>query len=229
MDIATSGARSIRAASSAVVLLAFAASGCAAEEGKGQAKDELCRLDTGTSESATLRQLLGEDDIRTDISNDADDLTESMQDWLKPGGPERTVLPLRMCSYRPETPAVPRMVSIEFGWQLRDVAGNKAGDLPGKVHHYTVNDATVQANDIVSRLTVPCRMPGGLEKASQKVLLQGKAANTLLVGTDVQQKTIDQQITFLYLMTRRATEALDCQNDPLTKKPAVKPSPTPAT
>lgn len=213
-----------------VVALAIVASGCTSgDSAEPQAKDELCELDAGTSESATLRQLLGEDEISTVISNGDDDLTESMRDWLKPGGPKRTALPLRMCSYRPEKSAVARMVSIEFGWQPRDVAGSKTRELPGKVHHYDVNDATVQANDIVSQLTVPCRMPAGLEKASQKALLQGTAANTLLVGTEVPQKTIDQQITFLYLMTRRATEILGCENNPLTKKPVVKASPTPST
>ncbi|WP_405391701.1 hypothetical protein OG596_29965 [Streptomyces sp. NBC_01102] len=155
-------------------------------------------------------------------------MTERMQDWLKTGGPERSALPLRMCSYRPEKITGARTVSIDFGWLPRDAAGTKAEALPGKVHHFTMNDATVQANDIISKLTVPCRMPGGLETASQKVLLQGEASNTLLMGTDVQQKTIDQQVTFLYLMTRRATEALDCENNPLAKKPVVKPSPAPA-
>ncbi|MBK3595926.1 MULTISPECIES: hypothetical protein [Streptomyces] len=211
-----------------MVSLTITASGCTSDDStEPQAKAELCRLAPDSSESRTLRQLLGEDDVRTDISHDGDDLAESMRDWLKPGGPERSALPLRMCSYRPEKITGADMVSIEFGWLSRDAVGKKANKLPGKVRHYDVNGATVQANDIVSRLTVPCRMPGGLEKASQKVLFQGEASNTLLTGTDVQQKTIDQQVTFLYLMTRRATEALDCANDPLARKPVVKPSPAP--
>ncbi|MEU1126704.1 hypothetical protein ABZ371_24805 [Streptomyces sp. NPDC005899] len=212
-----------------VVALAIAASGCTSDDStEPQARGELCRLAPDSGESGALRRLLGEKDVRTDISNDTDDLTESMREWLEPGGPERSALPLRMCSYRPAKTTGARMVSLEFGWLPREGAGSKAGTLPGKVRHYTVDDAAVQANDTVSRLTVPCRMPGDLEKASQKVLLQAEASNTLLMGTDVRQKTIDQQITFLYLMTRRAAEALGCENDPLAKKPVVEPSPVPA-
>ncbi|MFE8006476.1 hypothetical protein [Streptomyces sp. NPDC057418] len=217
------------AAACVVVALAIAASGCTSGDStEPQARDELCRLAPDSGESGTLRQLLGDNDVRTDISNDTDHLIESMRDWLKPGGPERSALPLRMCSYRPAKNTGARMVSIEFGWLPHEEAGRRSEALPGKVHHYTVNGATVQANDIVSRLTVTCRMPGDLEEASQKVMLQGEASNTLLMGTEVQQKTIDQQITFLYLMTRRATEALGCENDPLAKNPVVKPSPPPA-
>lgn len=211
------------------VALAIAASGCTSDDSaEPQAKEELCRLAPDSSESRTLRQLWGQGDVETDVSNDAADLTGGMRAWLKPGGPEKSALPLRMCSYRPGTTTGARMLSIEFDWLPRGEVGSKTASLPGKVRHYTVNDATVQATDIVSRLTVPCRMPGELDKASQKFLLQGEASNTLLMGTDVQQKTIDQQVTFLYLMTRRATEALGCENDPLTKNPVVKASPTPA-
>ncbi|MFF4245014.1 hypothetical protein ACFYY2_11140 [Streptomyces sp. NPDC001822] len=172
--------------------------------------------------------MLGDDDVRTDISNDTDDLTESMRDWLQPGGAERSALPLRMCSYRPAKTTGARTVSIEFGWLPREEAGGSSEVLPGKVRRFTVNDATVQANDTLSRLTVPCRLPD-LEKASRKVLLRGEASNTLLVGTDVQRKTIEQQVTFLYLMTHRAAEALGCENDPLAKKPTIEASPGSAT
>ncbi|MCX5413556.1 hypothetical protein [Streptomyces sp. NBC_00059] len=213
----------------AVLSLAFAVSGCTSgDTAEPQSKDELCRLGQDSAESTSLRRLVGENDISTEISNDDDDLVESMEDWLKPGGAEMSALPLRMCSYRPEAATGAHMVSLEFGWLPLDEAAGKAARLPGKVRHYDLDGATAQANDINAKLTVPCRMPGDLGDPSAKVLLEGKVSNTLLVGTDVEQKTVDQQVTFLYLMTRRATEALGCENDPLTEDPVVQASPTPA-
>lgn len=209
--------------------LAIAVSGCTSgDTAEPQARDELCRLGQDSAESTSLRGLVGGNDIRTEISNDDGDLVESMENWLKPGGAEKSALPLRMCSYRPESATGARMVSLEFGWLPLDEAGGKADGLPGKVRHYDLNGATVQANDINAKLTVPCRMPGDLGDPSAEVMLEGQVSNTLLVGTDVEQRTVDQQVTFLYLMTRRATEALGCENDPLTKDPVVEASPSPA-
>ncbi|MFE5243695.1 MULTISPECIES: hypothetical protein [unclassified Streptomyces] len=205
--------------------LAIAVSGCTSgDTAEPRSNGELCRLGQDSAESTSLRGLVGGNDIRTEISNDDGDLVESMENWLKPGGAEKSALPLRMCSYRPEAATGARTVSLEFGWLPLD----EANELPGQVRHYDLNGATVQANDINAKLTVPCRMPGDLGDPSAKVMLEGQVSNTLLIGTDVEQRTVDQQVTFLYLMTRRATEALGCENDPLAKDPVVEASPSPA-
>ncbi|MFD7914611.1 hypothetical protein ACFV30_28475 [Streptomyces sp. NPDC059752] len=47
-------------------------------------------------------------------------------------------------------------------------------------------------------------------------------------GTDVvDQAGKDRRMTLTYLMTRRVTDALGCENEPLEKPPVVKPLPAP--
>ncbi|WP_158791288.1 hypothetical protein [Streptomyces sp. NRRL WC-3549] len=208
-----------------VVLLSLAASACTADT-EAASEKEFCDVPASSAEGESVRDLLKADELKSTVFAQTPHLVEGMKEGLgedlKEQTPSQTI-----CSFAPRETTGPKRLRIEFSWIPRNPETSEMDRLPGRLSHYKVNDATVEANDIVSRLTVPCRMPGGLEKASQKVLLQGQASNTLLMGTDVQQKTIDQQVTFLYLMTRRATEALDCANNPLAKEPVVKPSPAP--
>ncbi|MET9592453.1 hypothetical protein ABZY45_16080 [Streptomyces sp. NPDC006516] len=174
-----------------------------------------------------VRGQLQAEEIKSTIFADTPDLVEGMHERLGEDLGEPT-LPQATCSFAPRNTVGSKTLRIEFAWVPRDAGTDDTNRLPGPLSHYDVNGAAAEANDISSHLRVECVLPGTDRKASQKVLLQGEASNTLLKGTEVQQKTIDQQITFLYLMTRRATEALGCENAPLTKDPVVKASPTPA-
>ncbi|MFB7309644.1 hypothetical protein [Streptomyces sp. NPDC056192] len=206
----------------AVVLLTLAASGCTSE-GDTHAEEGLCDATPASAEGKALRQLLGADDLKTTIDNEYDDLVESMQEWLRPGGPEKSALPLQVCSFAPKSTVGAQRLSLDFTWVPRDASAVKARELPGPLSHYNVNGAIGEANDIISRLTVPCRLPGDFKEPSKRVLLKGETSNTLLMGTKVEQKTVDRQVGFLYLMTRRVSDALGCTNDPLAKAPVVKP------
>ncbi|MGW4231420.1 hypothetical protein ACWEF9_19350 [Streptomyces sp. NPDC004980] len=174
-----------------------------------------------------MRDQLKAQDLKSTIFAEASDLVEGMQERLTEDL-NRTTTAQTTCSFAPRDTVSARRLRIEFSWAPRDIGKSDTNKLPGPLSHYDVNGAVGEANDISSHLRVECVLPGADRKTSQKVLLQGEASNTLLMGTEVQQKTIDQQVTFLYLMTRRATEALGCKNDPLAKEPVVKPSPTPA-
>lgn len=68
-----------------------------------------------------------------------------------------------------------------------------------------------------------CRLPGKFGTLSKQVLLYAEASNTLNRGRDVDQAAKDRQVTFLYFMTRKATDALGCENDRLKKEPVAKP------
>lgn len=154
--------------------MTLAVPGCASGE-ETQAKDVLCHAAPASAEGRALHRVLSAaEEIRTTISKDDEKFVESMKQWLEPGGAEKSALPLEVCSFRPKKTTGAHRVSIQFDWLPRDEAGSKSRELPGKLRHYDVNGAAVVANDIISKLTVPCRMPGDLKKPSQKVLLQGR-------------------------------------------------------
>ncbi|MEU5656113.1 hypothetical protein ABZ802_10905 [Streptomyces sp. NPDC047737] len=174
-----------------------------------------------------MRDQLKAQELKSTIFAEASDLAEGMRERLTEDLSSTTTAQTT-CSFAPRDTVGAKRLRIEFAWAPRDAGTDDTNRLPGPLSHYAVNGAVAEANDISSHLRVECVLRGTDREASQKVLLQGEASNTLLKGTDVQQKTIDQQVTFLYLMTRRATEALGCENDPLSKDPVVKASPTPA-
>lgn len=210
----------------AIALLSLGASACTADD-KAAPEKEFCDVAASSTEGEAVRDVLKADELKSTVFALTSDLVEGMQERLgedlsTPTSSQTT------CSFAPRSTFGSKRLRIEFSWVPQDTEAREVDKLPGKLSHYDVNGATVEANDLVSRLTVPCRMPGDLTAPSQKVLLQGQASNTLLNGTDVQQKTVDQQVTFLYLMTRRATDALGCENDPLAKKPVVKASAEPS-
>ncbi|WP_069173460.1 hypothetical protein [Streptomyces griseus] len=169
--------------------------------------------------------MLKADELKSTIFAETSDLVEGMRERLQEDKP---TLPQATCSFAPRNTVSSKRLRIEFSWVPRNPEASHRNELPGPLSHYDVNGAAGEANDISSHLRVECVLPGADKETSKQILLQGEASNTLLVGTEVRQKTIDQQITFLYLMTRRATEALGCENDPLAKKPVVKPSSPPA-
>ncbi|MDQ0797219.1 hypothetical protein [Streptomyces sp. B1I3] len=210
----------------AVALLWLATSACTTD-GKAAPEKEFCDVPTSSAEGKLVRDQLKAQNLRSTVFAETSDLVEGMQERLEEDLSEPT-LPQATCSYAPRDTAGTKTLRIEFSWVPRNVEAGHGNKLPGPLSHYNVNGAVGEANDISSHLRVECVLPGADKKTSKQILLQGEASNTLLMGTEVQQKTIDQQVTFLYLMTRRATEALGCENDPLAKEPVVKASAAPA-
>lgn len=206
----------------AAVFLAPMAVGCVSGK-ESQAEGQICDVPASSDEGKVLRQVLDSTELQTDISNENDDIAEKMPERLQKGDFRGFGFPLRVCSFAPKSTVGAHRLSIEFLWVARDESAREDPGLTEPISHYNVNGALGEASDTVSRLRVECRLGGDFKKPSKRVLLQGKAWNTLLMGTKVEQATKDQQVSFLYLMTRRATDILGCQNDPLTKDPVVKP------
>ncbi|WP_327168125.1 hypothetical protein [Streptomyces subrutilus] len=93
---------------------------------------------------------------------------------------------------------------------------------------FDVNGIPGETNDIASRLFVPCDLPDPLRELSDKVWLRADTSYSVNIRRPKGDQTSkDRQTAFAYLMTRRVTEALGCENKPLEKAPVVKPAPTP--
>ncbi|MFE9887637.1 hypothetical protein [Streptomyces scopuliridis] len=172
-----------------------------------------------------LQQVIRTDQYGITIYNTNPDLSERLADELQQWEPGRTEFTTQACAFSPKNTERDGSLSVELSWTARD--GSSKSKLPGKVGYYNINGALGEANDVITKLRVQCDLAGKLRKPSSQVSLVADASNTLNIGTKVDPKTIDQQITILYLMTRKATEVLDCENNPLKKDPVVKSYTTP--
>ncbi|MFF1464934.1 hypothetical protein [Streptomyces sp. NPDC058330] len=207
-------------------LVAFGASGCTFDEGSGtdeKTQLRLCDVPASSGEGKLLRQVLDATELTTTFHNDDDDITEKLPERLREEDFQGLGFPLEACSYTPQSSVGSSRLSLEYRWVARDRSAGDGGELPGKVSHYRMGDAVGESNDISSRLRVECALPGDVRKASSRALLQGEASNTLDMGTEVEQVSKDRQVSFLYLMLRRAVGLLGCTNDPLTEDPVAKP------
>ncbi|MFI8826372.1 hypothetical protein [Streptomyces sp. NPDC053431] len=124
------------------------------------------------------------------------------------------------CSYVPTGQADVGRATIDFEWVTLDDAKKKPAEKDTR--EYRLNGATGRSDDVTTDLYVQCLMPGELKEPSRKVLLHTGAAFTVNLGPVHDHHTQDQQMDFVYRMTRKATEVLGCENKPLEKDPVVK-------
>ncbi|WP_158708578.1 hypothetical protein [Streptomyces sp. NRRL S-244] len=75
---------------------------------------------------------------------------------------------------------------------------------------------------------VECAMPGELDERSKSARFYADASYTINIGKpELDQAARDRQTALAYLVARRVTEALGCENKPLERPPVVKPLPSP--
>ncbi|GGZ91601.1 hypothetical protein GCM10010371_59310 [Streptomyces subrutilus] len=215
--------RKALARSTVAVLSVLLLSSCGAGDSEVKSAS-LCETAASSEEGALLRKVLRADDFETQISNNTSRFAKDLGRELAEMGPAQETLPSYACAYRPG-PGVER-VTFGFGWVPR---ASKDVDRPlPKGVAYEMNGVAGATNDTVTRLRVPCDMPGGLGEASKSAWLYADASYTVNIGrSDVDQAALDRQTTLTYLMTRRVADALGCENKPLEKAPVVKPAPTP--
>ncbi|MFJ3965485.1 hypothetical protein [Streptomyces sp. NPDC090036] len=85
-----------------------------------------------------------------------------------------------------------------------------------------------EGNDTFTKLFVQCDLPGDLDAPSKSAWLCANGSYTVNIGrTDIDRAAEDRQTALTYLMARRVTDALGCENKPLEKPPVVKPLPAP--
>lgn len=87
-----------------------------------------------------------------------------------------------------------------------------------------VNGVPAEVNEIESKLSFPCDMPGSARELSRQAKLVGWTSFTA-DGREGSQRTEDiRHVTLSYFMAQRAVEILGCENNPLPGDPAVVPA-----
>ncbi|MEW2415012.1 hypothetical protein AB0953_14980 [Streptomyces sp. NPDC046866] len=151
---------------------------------------------------------------------------ERLERSLREMGPEERTLPIYTCAYRPTPHGGVERATFGFGWAPRaskDVKPSLSKGVP-----YEGNGTFGETNDFITRLFVECAMPGELGGPSKSAWFYADASYTINIGQpELDQAARDRQTALTYLMARRVTDALGCENKPLEKPPVVKPLPSP--
>ncbi|MFD9010923.1 hypothetical protein [Streptomyces sp. NPDC059552] len=202
-----------------VVMLASCASG------EPEAKIEhLCTVSAASEEEALLREILRADGFETDIPNRTSRVVEALERDLRAIGSGTKTLSTSLCAYKPAAQAGVERARFEVGWVPRTSKDAEPSMSDGG--RFDVNGAFGESNYFLTKLFVPCDMPGDLDEPSKSVWLYARGSYTVNIGrTDIDQAAKDRQTALTYLMARRVTDALGCENKPLEKPPVVKPLP----
>ncbi|MFJ9344853.1 hypothetical protein ACIRP0_37075 [Streptomyces sp. NPDC101733] len=212
----------VRSTAALLCVLTLASCGSGESEAKGE---NLCEIVPSSDEEALLRGILRAEDVKTEISSRTDRVVQRLQRELREMGPEKRTLPAYTCAYWPGQQSSER-AKFGYGWvprALKDAEGSVPKGVP-----YEVNGILGETSDTYTKLRVQCDMPGDLGQMSKSAWLYVNASYSVNVPrTDIDRAARDRQTTFAYLMARRVTEALGCENEPLSKAPVVSPVPTP--
>ncbi|MFI5621306.1 hypothetical protein [Streptomyces sp. NPDC051567] len=217
--------RKAGARSTAVLACVLMVASCA--PGEPEAKtDHLCEITGPSEEGKLLREIFRTEEFGTEIQNGTSRLTDRLGDELRKMEPQKATDRVHACAYLPDRQKGAGRATFTFGWVPLDLPKESVRSLPGGIR-YEVNGTTGETNDTASLLRVQCDMPGDLGPLSKKALLLADVSYSVNIPRkDVDQATRDRQTVLAYLMTRRVTEALGCENKPLEKEPVVSPLPS---
>ncbi|MFB7028026.1 MULTISPECIES: hypothetical protein [unclassified Streptomyces] len=199
-------------------VVALTATACSSGD-SGSQIEGLCGPAADSAAGKSLREVLGTDDFTAEaITSDgrfAERFKRDLKEWS--GGPNSTS-PSFVCKFVPD--GSENHVVLGFAWSPADQPGKERAE-GGKV--YDVSGATGSAGQLAAELFAPCELGGELSGPSRKAVLRADAALTVDRGRNVDRQREASELSFLYLMTREATELLGCENEPLEKDPVVKP------
>ncbi|MFJ3580626.1 hypothetical protein ACIPPS_00075 [Streptomyces sp. NPDC090127] len=204
--------------------LALVAVSCSSGD-PGSQVEGLCGPPADSAAGKSLREVFGTEDFRAEsIMSDevfAEHFKKDLKEWQ--GGPNSTS-PSFLCKYL--TDDRDERVVLSFAWSPADTPMKRRAE-GGKV--YDVSGATGSPGHLNAELFASCTLGGELSGPSRKAVLRADATLTVDRGRNVDQAREEEELSFLYLMTREATEVLGCENEPLAKDPAPKPLTTEST
>lgn len=207
------------AALACVVMLASCTSG-----GSEADTANPCGISPPSEEGKLVGELLGTKGFDTKAVKTTSGLVEETERALRLIRPEKHRFSTDVCRYTGEGEQGQAKAVFASGWFLKDARPPAfASDST-----YDLNGARGFANGGRSTLFVQCDLPGDLREQSQKVWLRADTSYTFSPSTPTADQTAkDRGMTLTYLMARRVTDALGCENEPLAQAPVVKPLPTP--
>ncbi len=186
-----------------------------------------CGISASSEEDALVREILATEDFETNALKSTSELVDKVKRALPGMRPGKNSYFNAACRYRVEDDHRAVSATFSFGWSPRVPPGP-----PSNGVSYELNGASgvTSTSGSSSTLLVQCDLPGELGAQSRNAWFSADAYFSFMpaTGTDaVDQAGKDRRMTLTYLMTRRVTEALGCENKPLEKPPVVKPLPAP--
>ncbi|MCP3756142.1 hypothetical protein [Streptomyces sp. TBY4] len=226
---------SARPAAAALVSLLLLLPLASCTPGSGEPAAHPCGLGADSREDALVREVLARESYETQVLDSTSALAKTMEQALPSIGPKKTSFGANACAYK-------RIVDLDIahmvlvaGWVLRGSEGRPYFDDVA----YELNGVRGLTNIGVSEfglttasrsnLLIPCDLPGKLAARSRKVWLEAELRYTFSPRRlELDQAAKDSRMTLTYLLARRVTDALGCENQPLAKPPVVEPLPAPA-
>ncbi|MGW6691187.1 hypothetical protein [Streptomyces sp. NPDC054961] len=212
----------------AVLVCGLTLVSCTSDKPEGEARNEKppCGVSPSSQEGVLLRDVIAADDFEALVHNSTSEVVATLRSALPQTRPENQIPPTTRCALwaAGEKGAA---VTFRFGWVSR-ASKEMQFPLPDSVPFEMDGGAFGQANDTKTSLYVGCDMPGALGVPSKSVWFHAKAEHSVSsTAAAVDQAARDRQTALTYLMARRVTDALGCENKPLEKPPVVKALPTP--
>ncbi|MFF3211221.1 hypothetical protein ACFYYB_11215 [Streptomyces sp. NPDC002886] len=201
---------------------------CTSGEPEAHAKNEKppCGVGPSSEEGVLLRDVIAADAFEDFVYNSTSELVATLRSALPEVSPEHRI-PVKTRCVLSGADGVGGSVTFRFGWVSR--AAEKLDFVLANGIPFEMDGGVFgQANDTDTNLYVGCDMPGALGGPSKSAWFHAKAEHsTSSTPAAVDQAARDRQTALTYLMARRITEALGCENKPLEQAPVVKPLPTP--
>lgn len=193
---------------------------CETEPASAPSAAHPCLIAKGASEEKLLQRTLRSEQFQEQWFSTTEKLVQRLEKDIRQMKPGTSTVGRHLRHYIPEPPPGSDRLTIELSWTSPDASGR---GIPSEHYaHYNINGVPVEATDIIVKSRVACRLPGDLEGPTEYALLRAVLASTLNIGRRGAEAQ-KQQGAFLYVMARRATDALGCQNKPLHGVPEVKP------
>ncbi|MDT9681286.1 hypothetical protein RND61_04245 [Streptomyces sp. TRM76323] len=203
-----------------LLALAVLTASCEADSASAPSVDHPCLIAEGSRDEELLQATLRAERFKDEWFKTTEKLVQRLEEDLRKMKPRSSTVSMGVCDYIPEPKHGSDRVAIEISWTSPG-ASDHGGVPPEDYRHYTVSGVPAEATDIIARFRVACRLPGDLGAVSKNALLRATLANTLNVGRK-DAEAQKQQIAFLYVMARRVTDALGCENKPLRGEPVVR-------
>ncbi len=210
--------------SAAVLACVLALTSCTSGGSEAKAANP-CEIRADAQEGALVRGILSVESFETKASKSTSELTDKMRFVLRNMKPGKDSASNAACTYGSTDGQRDARAVFSFGWSPREAVAEptRPGDSA-----YDANGSRATASTTASALLVQCDLPGDLAAESRRVWLSADAYFSFTPSAPAaDQAAKDRRATLTYLMTRRVTEALGCENKPLAQAPVVKPAPGP--
>ncbi|MET9469454.1 hypothetical protein ABZY44_32615 [Streptomyces sp. NPDC006544] len=212
--------------STAALVCGLTLASCTSGEPEARS-EQSCGISPSSQEGLLLRGILHAETFETLLYSSTREVAATLRHTLPETSPEKRTHQKSTCALWAAGQNGADRVTFSFGWVPR--ASKEVDEqLSEGVPFEAEGGAFGQASATDTVLYVGCELPAELGEPSKSAWLRARAShNVSPPRTDIDQAVRDQQTALTYLMARRITDALGCENKPLEKPPVVKPLPTP--